>query len=200
VEILNNTGATINHSATNYVLDDNSGSELSDENITSGSLASGQVGILFNGEEITVAEMQAAWGAGLNYIPVSDWPSLANDGDTIAIWSSLAGYQSEPVDAPNRSHDNAAADVTYDNRAAADYTVWRNNLNATITLSNEEPTTTPGVVTRDDYLVWKYNYGSVGAAAGASHERVVPEPVSACLIGMAEVGAFTPFRPRRALR
>jgi hypothetical protein len=118
IEVLNNTGALVNFNNTQYVLDDHTGSELSAANIASGSLASGQVGILFNSEKITVPEMQTAWGAGLNYIPVSDWPSLGNDGDTIAIWPSLAAYQSEPIDAPNRSHNNAAAAITYDDSAA----------------------------------------------------------------------------------
>jgi hypothetical protein len=119
IEVLNNTGGLINFNSTRYVLDDHTGSDLSAANIASGSLASGQVGILFNSEKITMPEMQAAWGAGMNYIPVTDWPSLGNDGDTIAIWPSLAAYQSEPLDAPNRSHNNAAAAIAYDDSAAA---------------------------------------------------------------------------------
>lgn len=49
---------------------------------------------------------------------------------------------------------------------AADYTVWRNNLGAAITLANEEPATTPGNVTDEDYAVWKGAFGSAAAAGG----------------------------------
>jgi len=273
IEVLNNTGGPLNFAANQFVFDDIAGNDLAAANISSGSLANGQVGILFNSEEITIAEMQAAWGGGLNYIPVSDWPSLANDGDTIAIWPSLAAYQSEPFDAPNRSHNNASTFLTYDNSAAAswptddnrssiywndfaanqalgsswrragveggslgsfpagpivravadnlgqdvgspgfvpstgvvlagdynsdgfvnaaDYTVWRNNLHAAITLPNEEPTTTPGTVTWEDYLVWKNNYGAPsGSGTSDALGSQVPEPSSIMLLAAALVCAL----------
>jgi hypothetical protein len=119
IEVVNNTGVAINFANTKYVLDDISGNELSAANIVEGVLGNGQVGILFNGERLTVSEMQTAWGAGKTYLPVSSWPSLANDGDTIGIWPSLAAYQSEAVESPNRSTNNATAKVTYDDSTDA---------------------------------------------------------------------------------
>jgi hypothetical protein len=122
IEVLNNTGSPINFNTTNFVFDDNAGSDLTAPNVTSGSLTNGQVGVLFNGAELTVAEMQAAWGGGINFIPVSNWPALNNNGgDTIALWNGLASYQGEAMTGSGRSHANAAAAVTYDNSAAADW-------------------------------------------------------------------------------
>lgn len=43
---------------------------------------------------------------------------------------------------------------------AADYTLWRDNLNTSATLPND---TTPGV-TQNDYNVWKANFGSSGSS------------------------------------
>ena len=49
---------------------------------------------------------------------------------------------------------------------AADYTVWRNNLGAAITLPNEGAT--PGMVDADDYEVWKTNFGMMAGAGSGS--------------------------------
>jgi hypothetical protein len=72
---------------------------------------------------------------------------------------------------------------------AADYTVWRDHLNETFQLANEDPTVTPGEVTEDDYVVWKAHFGEVspgpgaGAASGASLSvGAVPEPASWVLL------------------
>jgi len=76
---------------------------------------------------------------------------------------------------------------------SADYTVWRDNLGANITLPNEDPTQTPGWVTVDDYAVWKSNFG-LTAGGGASADSFgtsdagVPEPSAAFLAVLAIVG------------
>jgi hypothetical protein len=77
----------------------------------------------------TLANMQAAWGEGINFIPVATWTDLTNTGDTIAIWSSLGSYQSETQStmAPRRTTNNSAAVVAYDDIAAAG---WPNNNDA----------------------------------------------------------------------
>jgi Concanavalin A-like lectin/glucanases superfamily/Dockerin type I domain len=71
---------------------------------------------------------------------------------------------------------------------AADYTVWRNNLGASVTLPHD---TSPGTVTPADYTVWKSNFvmsagsGSVGAGVSS-----VPEPGSLCILLLAAVIGF----------
>jgi hypothetical protein len=72
---------------------------------------------------------------------------------------------------------------------AADYTVWRDNLNSPNALPNDD---TPGVG-QDDYDRWKQNFGmALGAAAGGIQSTAVPEPTTAWLVlaacGLASAG------------
>lgn len=59
---------------------------------------------------------------------------------------------------------------------AADYTAWRDQLDTSSTLPNDE---TPGSVSLADYDVWKTNFGNASGAAGGSggiaRGDVVPE-------------------------
>jgi hypothetical protein len=64
---------------------------------------------------------------------------------------------------------------------AADYVLWRDNLNGSVTLPNDS---TPGTVTQEDYTVWRTNFGtSAGAGAGVV-EGSVPEPSSLVLFAI----------------
>ncbi len=66
---------------------------------------------------------------------------------------------------------------------AADYTLWRNHLDQSVTLPND---TTPGTVTAADYDVWKSHFGqSVGAGGGAAAVASVPEPATVSLVVLA---------------
>jgi hypothetical protein len=57
---------------------------------------------------------------------------------------------------------------------AADYAVWRNSLDQSVTLPND---TTPGSVTQADYDVWRANFGRVGDLGGPlGSATAVPEP------------------------
>jgi surface-anchored protein len=66
---------------------------------------------------------------------------------------------------------------------AADYTVWRNQLNQTgggLTADGDQN----GIVDAEDYLLWKSNYGNLaasGASAGPT-AAIVPEPTALTLI------------------
>ncbi len=112
VELYNNTGAAIDFTATPYVFDDDDGTLLTAENVTTGGIPVGGVAILFDEDELTVAQMQTAWGATNNYIPISDWPALANGGDTIGVWGGVnQGYDDG---AGNQNTGSALATVTYD--------------------------------------------------------------------------------------
>ena len=112
--------------------------------------------------------------------------NLAGAHDLVFKYGVLAG-SSTPVD----------GDYNGDNRVdAADYTVWRNNLGANVTLPND---TTPGTVTSADYTVWKTNYGQSAAVSGTSTlitgfvkyvtsgvgaGAAVPEPSTVLLFGV----------------
>ena len=72
---------------------------------------------------------------------------------------------------------------------AADYTVWRDQLGQNIKLPNEDPNTTPNMVTVDDYNVWKAAFGNTNAGSGAIAGAAVPEPASWLLLMIAASGA-----------
>ncbi len=95
--------------------------------------------------------MQAAWGAGINFIAVNPWTDLANGGDTVAIWSSLADYQAETqsMTTPRRTTSFAAAAVAYDDNVAVGWP--NNNDSGSIFLANlTADSATPSSWTRSD--------------------------------------------------
>ena len=101
--------------------------------------------------------------------------SLANGNSGIALWSP------EFVGLPGDYNSDGVVD-------AADYTVWRNHLNQSFTLDNENPdAATPGLVDQEDYLFWKSNYGnssgggSISTITSGSGGLVVPEPTTPLL-------------------
>jgi hypothetical protein len=67
---------------------------------------------------------------------------------------------------------------------AADYVVWRNNLNGSISLPNDP---TPGSVSAADYQVWKSNFGATGGG-GLVVGSAVPEPATTMLVLLALFG------------
>ncbi len=171
VELYNNTGSLIDFSATKYVFDDDDDPSLTAANITSGMIAQGETGVLFNAgaSGTTLTNMQAAWGSDINFIPVSNWTDMTNGGDTIAIWSSLASYQAETQSTmmPRRTTSHAAAVVAYDDNAAAG---WPNNNNAgSIFLADLESTSsTPAS--------WKLSNNTNSRAPQAVLAEVVDHP------------------------
>lgn len=131
VELFNNTGASIDFGTTQYVFDDDDDASLGAANIQSGTIDQGATGVLFNASASgsTLANMKAAWGESINFIPVTSWTDLSNTGDTFAIWPSLAAYQAETQSptTPRRTTTNAASVVAFDDNAAAG---WPNNNSA----------------------------------------------------------------------
>jgi endonuclease/exonuclease/phosphatase family metal-dependent hydrolase len=64
---------------------------------------------------------------------------------------------------------------------AADYTVWRDTLEASGTSLPNDPT--PGTVDESDYLYWRTHFGeSAGSGVGAGSLAEVPEPAGLILI------------------
>lgn len=118
IEVFNGTGSMIDFDATPYVLDDDDGDDLLSANIASGSIPNGEVAVLFNGDALTLENMQDAWDPngtiGTNFISVSNFSTLETSTERVALWGSFADYQSEDVTGPGRSTVNAAAVLVYD--------------------------------------------------------------------------------------
>jgi hypothetical protein len=70
VEIYNQSGSAIDFSATPWVIDDINGSSHGSANITSGTIGAGSAAVLYNADDILSADFEAAWGTGINLIPV----------------------------------------------------------------------------------------------------------------------------------
>ena len=111
---MNNTSATIDFVAKPHVLDDKDGNSIAGPNVTSGAIAVGQLGILFNAAKLSVDDMATIWGPG-NYIPVTSWPALNNSGgDLVALWDNHGMYMSEAIDEETgRGYEHAVAAVRY---------------------------------------------------------------------------------------
>lgn len=144
VEIYNNTGATIDFGSTPYVFDDDDGAGLGAANVTSGTLADGEVAVLFNADDLSMTEFANAWDPGgtngTNFIGVTAWPSLGNGGDVVALWDSLSDYNAEPT--PGDTQDNAVAAVLYDD----DGLDWPDSNNSgSISLASLDSDTTNGL-------------------------------------------------------
>lgn len=97
IEIYNITASPID--ITGYFLDDEStsGSQLTTGNIGAGSVPANGSAILFNADQISAADFEAAWGGGATLIPVTSWSALNNGGDSIAIWDSFAKYDGDRI-------------------------------------------------------------------------------------------------------
>ena len=125
VEIYNATGSTIDFSSTPYVIDDGNNNDVTAANINSGSIAAGTAAVLFNAEDNNITDLQAAWGASINFIPVDEWGQMGlNNGqnssatdeitdgynDQVTIWDNFTTYEADRL-AGNR--DNALISVEF---------------------------------------------------------------------------------------
>lgn len=112
IEVLNN-GPSIDFAVSPHWLDDDDGAGLSEPNLVEGRIGTGQIAVLFNKEAATLAQMQEAWDrpglAPINWIGVSDWPTLANGGDRFGFWDTAGDYHA----------DRAGEDVTLNHAIAS---------------------------------------------------------------------------------
>jgi len=94
-----NSGPTINFAATPHWLDDDDETALKAANVTKGAIATGSVGVLYNASAATMAQMREAWDrpgqTPINWIAVSNWPSLANSGDAFGLWNNASAYAAD---------------------------------------------------------------------------------------------------------
>jgi len=80
---------------------------------------------------------------------------------------------------------------------AADYTVWRDHLGQSFTLTNENPAAaTPGLVDVEDYAFWKTHFGETAGSGSATQTAAVPEPAPISLLIVGVTAIAWPCRRR----
>ncbi|TWT97008.1 hypothetical protein Pla108_27850 [Botrimarina colliarenosi] len=185
VEVYNATGAAIDFGATPYVFDDNDDADLAAANLTSGTIANGSAAVLYNASEtgVSLADMQTAWGASVNFIPVTEWTALTQGGDGIALWDSYAAYTSEPTTGQGRTFDNAIESIDYgnaefgwpdDNGTSSIYLTDLTNANATVAVAPAAGDFNgDGLVDAADYTVWRDTEGTGDLRADANGDQVI---------------------------
>ena len=119
IEVLN-TGPTADFAATPHWLDDDDGSNLESPNVAEGRVETGQIAVFYNAEAATLDQMRAAWGRPgvepINWIGVTDWPSLANGGDRFGLWNTGGEYAADRA-GETVTLDRAVASLEYDDSA-----------------------------------------------------------------------------------
>jgi hypothetical protein len=115
-------------------------------------------------------------------------------GDSFYTTSEFSNLSSAPIHTYQFSAPpELPGDYNYDHVVdAADYTVWRNQLNSNATLPNE--TVTLGSVTEEDYEVWRDHFGE--SLSGGGGAMAVPEPASWLLV-LLSAAAMMGVRGRR---
>jgi len=89
VEILNTGDTDIDLAG--WVIDDIGGAPVTEANIPAGTVPAGGTAVLYNGS-LTLAEVEAAWGSGINFVAVDNWQALNNGGDTFGLWDSITSH------------------------------------------------------------------------------------------------------------
>lgn len=94
-----------------WVIDDGNSIAHSSANIAAGTIAAGSTAVLYNADDLSQADFEAAWGTGINLVAVTEWNNLAlnNGGDTVSLWQDFVSYNGD-----NTTHANALATVAYD--------------------------------------------------------------------------------------
>ncbi|TWT90500.1 hypothetical protein Mal64_08910 [Pseudobythopirellula maris] len=91
-----NPGDPLDFSEEPYWIDDDDFGPIPGPNVTAGVVGTGEVAVLYNTDDATLGQMRAAWqtddGPEINFIPVRNWPELANGGDLVGLWRTPLGY------------------------------------------------------------------------------------------------------------
>lgn len=94
-----------------WVVDDGNNTAVAAPNIAAGSVPAGGSAILFNVDDVTAADFEAAWGTDINLVAVTGWSAMGlnNGGDTIGLWETAEDHLGDQA-----AQANAVLSVTYD--------------------------------------------------------------------------------------
>jgi hypothetical protein len=88
-----------------------------------------------------------------------------------------------PPPLPGDYSDNGIVD-------AADFTIWRDHLNANFQLANEVAGVTPGQVTVEDYNAWRTRFGNLLGSGQGAGAVALPEPATGLALATAAMGCL----------
>ncbi len=93
-----------------WVFDDANSVAQPSANIATGTIPAGGSAVLYNADDLAAGDFEAAWGAGVNLVGVTNWNAAAlnNGGDTLALWSSFGEY-----DGDNQAQLNSVVSASY---------------------------------------------------------------------------------------
>ncbi|MGB3409380.1 MAG: ExeM/NucH family extracellular endonuclease [Jannaschia sp.] len=108
VEIVNTGSAVLDLAG--WVIDDANSVFQGAANIAGGTIAAGGAAVLYNADDVSAADFEAAWGPGINLIAVTGWSAMGlnNTGDTVTLWDSFDAYSGDQL-----IRANAVASVDY---------------------------------------------------------------------------------------
>ena len=97
-----------------FVIDDGDAVEQPGSNLSGGVVAPGATAVLFNADDVSTLDFEAAWGTGITLVPVTGWANMSLSAvDQVGIWSSYAAYRGD-----HPSHHFAIDSVSYDSGPA----------------------------------------------------------------------------------
>jgi hypothetical protein len=133
----------------------------------------------------------------------SPFKTVANGGTQDLVFSYLVDGASQFVEGVvvYKEFELTEADGDYNGDGIvnlADYTVWRDNLGATVPSGTGADGNNDGTVNAGDYAVWKSNFGqSAGAVSAMTSPSSVPEPSTCASLGVLLVGMLARQHYRR---
>jgi len=98
VEIHNDTGAPVDLDGWVFSDDDDT---LVASNVAAVTVNQGEAAVLYNADDVDASAFGTAWGGGIKLIAVSSFPTLANGGEPIALWESIADYTGDAANQAN---------------------------------------------------------------------------------------------------
>lgn len=167
IEVYNGGSSSVD--LTGYVVDDFNSVALSAANIAGGSIPAGGTAILYNVDDVSAADFEAAWGTGINLVAVTNWSALSlnNTGDMVSLWVSFTDYSGDNV-----THANALDTVAYNGAGFPDpvgASIYLTDLSADNNVGTNWATSTDGGAT-------PLGTGYTSAAAGGNSGADVGSP------------------------
>lgn len=156
-----------------------------------------------------------AWSTGAVFaegqFPVGQTPAFAtgNNGNvftalgTSTTFGTVASATITTIVRTNFASAALTADYNHNGVVdMADYVLWRDTLNQTVTAGTGADGNGDGVVNQADYTLWRANFGNSaasGSGSGSLSTSAVPEPFSAVLMVFAAAIVYCGMRPKRLI-